>query len=145
MAILTAATGVPRMLSNSGGSRRRAKNGGFVEFCERDLRNTTDEESHTRASRADRGKRSSQLAKEKDVIHRRKQRFAIGEAEQFEDSRSASEPLQAGLLVKTQQTGGAGNEAGMRKYSAENELASDTRKERTDSPGIYQCDRRRKG
>jgi len=102
-------------------------NGSFIQLCERDIRDATGEESHTRAAGALRGKGLAEFVEKEMLIDVRQQALAIGEGEQFQKAGAASERLQAGALIETKQTGNERDAARVGKQVLENNVARESR------------------
>ncbi len=96
---------------------------GFVELRESDIGDAAGEEGDAGASRACRGVGPAEAAVEKVLIDARKEAFALGEAEKFQDADTARDGLQTGALVKAENAGEIGDEMGIGEQVAEDEIA----------------------
>jgi len=62
---------------------REDANGGFIELCERDIRDASGKEGHARAADALRGKSPAKLLEKEMVVNAGKKTLTISKAEQF--------------------------------------------------------------
>jgi hypothetical protein len=104
--------------------------GGVVEAREGNLRDAASEEGDASALWPYRGKGAAEFLKEKWRFDFREELLAIGETEKFEHAAKADESLQAGLLIKPDETGESGNAIGVREQFPECEVAGDASEER---------------
>lgn len=81
-------------------------NGRFVEIGKSDIGDAAGKESHARAARPNGGKSCAQAVEEKLVVDWREQSFALGKAEQLENSDTACDGLQSGVLIEAQEASG---------------------------------------
>ncbi len=105
--------------------------GGFIEFCESDVGDASRKKGDSSAAGALRRKSLAEFGEEEMVVDGGQEFFAIGEAEQFQDTGGACEPLQAGALIEAEQSGGQCNAFGMGKKVVEDKCARESREERT--------------
>jgi hypothetical protein len=101
--------------------------GGFIEARESDVGDASSEESNAGSARAGGGVGPSVAAIEEVVVKAREKAFAFGESEKFQHADGARDGLQAGALVKAEDTREVGDEMGIGEQLPEDVVPRNTR------------------
>jgi hypothetical protein len=99
---------------------------GFIEAGKCDIGDAAGKESHARAARPRSGKSFAEAVEEKLVVDWREQSFALGKAEQLENSDTACDGLQSGALIEAEKTSGVFHEMRSAEEMTEEEIANES-------------------